>query len=87
MRKQINLQQISKLFGISVDVARILLCRLEKYRVPKSKPIAYYYTLDFLTELKNIFLERSNAIKYHTSYVKYKTNVLKINRMIKYHSR
>lgn len=87
MRKQINLQQISKLFDVSVDVARILLCRLEKHRVPKSKPIAYYYTLDFLIDLKNIFWERSNAIKYHTSYIKYRKNVLKINRMIKYHSR
>ena len=87
MFKQKTITQLSKLLNISVSQMRLHLASLESYRVPKSKPIAYYYTLDFLIKLKNFYDEKAQAIKYRKYYATYKKSANKLSRIISYMSK
>jgi flagellar biosynthesis chaperone FliJ len=84
MFKQKTIKQLSKLLNISTSQMRLHLASLETYRVPKSKPIAYYYTLNFLIKLKNFYEEKAQAIKYRRYYSAYKNSAAKLKRIINY---
>lgn len=81
MKNKITIRELSKILKLSETVLRVHLSCFEKYKIPRTRPVAYFYNYLFLLDLRDFYKQKIDSIsKFYESY---KVVVTRLDEIIK----